>query len=69
MVSKVETMDLTNFIQNMNTIAASPANVDPSKRVELLAACEKLKESMQPPLSPIETTLRIVMGVSCCFIP
>ena len=62
-------MDLTNLIEKMNTIAASPANVDPSERAELLAACEKLKESVQPPLSPIETTLRIVMGVSCCFMP
>ena len=56
-------MSSSNLAKFMNEVAAIPSGtVQEAQRLELLQACENLKRSLE---TPLESTLRIIFGVSC----
>ena len=56
-------MSSSNLAKSMNEAAALPSGtVQEAERLELLQACENLKRYLE---TPLESTLRIISGVSC----
>lgn len=58
-------MSVSELIQTLKARAdVPPSDVKEEKRAALLAACEKLKGSLE---TPLEATVRVVFGVN--FLP
>lgn len=57
-----EAMSVSELIKTLNATAdALPPDVKEEDRAALLAACDKLKRSLE---TPLETTVRVIFAVS-----
>ena len=54
-------MDVKELIKNVTTASSAPAGqIKEEMRIELLAACNKLKGALE---TPLDLTIRVIFGV------